>query len=95
MQLLSRIEATTGPVAVEGRTLTLVSRARALRVGGRHAAVFRVEARPSHVEVLNGDGTRDVVAIRDVQRTVTRAIVLGTAAAVIGARVAQHARGQR
>jgi len=85
----STVETTAGPVAVEGRTLTLVARTRTLRVGGEHAAVFHVHSRPSHVEVLDRNGQHEVVGVVDLQRVITRTIIVATAAIVVGVRAAQ------
>jgi hypothetical protein len=89
---LQHFETSAGPVAVGGRTISLVARTRALRVGAPGATLFHVRARPSHVEVLEGDGRRHVVAVRDVQRIITAAIVAGAAAYVVGAQMTRRAR---
>jgi hypothetical protein len=88
---LQHFETSTGPVAVGGRTISLVARTRTLRVGASGATLFHVRARPSHVEVLEGDGRRHVVAIHDLQRIVTAAIVAGAAACVVGTRMTRRA----
>jgi hypothetical protein len=90
--VVQRFESSAGPVAVGGRTISLVTRTRALTFGNENGVVFHVRSRPSHVEVLEDDGRRHVVAVRDVQRIMTAAIVAVTAACVVGTRVARRAR---
>lgn len=84
--VLHRVESTTGPVAVAGRTLTLVSRTRALRLGGDRWGWFHIRSRPSHVEVLERDGARRVVRIHDLHRLATAAILAVATACVVGTR---------
>jgi len=76
---VERGETTYGPVAVDGRTLTLVARTHRWR--GRH-----VWTRPTHLEVLDEDGKREVVRIRD-----TEYALIGAAAAALTAVVVWHA----
>jgi len=89
MPVLQRYESTTGPVVVDGRTITLVSKTRAVSLRRASWSLFHVRSRPAHVEVLHRDGRREVVPIRDMQRAVTAAIAL---AAVAGAALARARR---
>ncbi len=92
MALVQRGESTIGPVAVDGRTITLVARTRALHLGALGRGALHVRARPAHVEVLDGDGRREVVPIRDIERTVLAAIGVVGAAVVIAARAVRKGR---
>jgi hypothetical protein len=83
MAMVQRSETTLGPVAVDGRTITLVARTRALNLGGRGGAVH-VWSRPSHIEVLDEDGRRHVVRVHDVQRVAMIATVVGALGYVLG-----------
>lgn len=85
--VLQQFETTTGPVVVDGRTIALVAKTRAIEFGGPLFSMFHVRSRPAHVEILDGDGHRQVVPIRDLQRTVTGAIIAAAVACVIGARL--------
>ena len=79
-----RGEATFGPVAVDGRTLTLVARTHEVRWGrGGAARSLRVWTRPTHLEVLDEEGNREVVRVRD-----TEFALVGAAAAALAALVA-------
>lgn len=92
MAVVQRYESTTGPVVVDGRTIALVARTRALQLRAPFAGWFHVRARPAHVEVLDGDGSRHVVPIRDVQRIANRAIVAAAAAGIVGLRAWRRKR---
>lgn len=81
-----RIDATTGPVAVGGRTINLVSRSEARTLGPGGAHLFHLRARPTHVEVLDPDGTRHVMRVPDLERTAMLAIVGAAVACVVGIR---------
>ena len=86
MSTVRRIDATTGPVAVGGRTINLVSRSEARTLGPGGARVFHVRAWPTHVEVLERDGSRHVVRVPDLERAVMLAIVGAAVACVVGTR---------
>lgn len=91
---MQRGETTIGPVAVDGRTITLVARTSGVHVGGGPLAALGVRARPTHVEVLDAHGRRQVVRIRDVETTLIAAIVaVGTVGALM-ARVFKKARSR-
>jgi hypothetical protein len=90
--MVQRRESTAGPVAVDGRTITLVARARVLRVGRGTLGALHVRAWPAHVEVLGVDGRRHIVRIRDVERTLMAAIMLAGAGYVAGVRVLRKGR---
>ena len=91
---LQRGESTIGPVAVDGRTITLVARTSGVHVGGGPLAALGVRARPTHIEVLDAQGRRQVVRIRDVETTLIATIVaVGTAGARM-ARVFKKARSR-
>ena len=94
MAMVQRSETTIGPVAVDGRTITLVARTRAVRVGGRAADALHVWARPSHVEVLDEDGRHHVVRIHDIERAVIMAVILGAAGYILGIRALRRGRSR-
>ena len=78
MAVVQRGETTIGPVAFGGRTITLVARTTAVHLGGdarRRAATSA--SRPVHVEVLDEDGQRHVVRVRDIERRSIAAIAIG------------------
>jgi len=89
--VLHTYESTTGPVVVDGRTIALVAKTRALSLGRTSGSLFHVRSRPAHVEVLDGDGRRRVLPIRDVQRLVMSAIVAVTVAGVVLRRARREA----
>jgi hypothetical protein len=90
--MLQRGETTIGPVAVDGRTITLVARTHALHLGARGRGALHVRARPAHVEVLDGQGRREVVRIHDVERSLIAVIGVAGAVAAIGVRALRKAR---
>ena len=77
MAAFERTETTIGPLAFEGRTITLVARTTALHVGGDERAALHVRSRPSHVEVLDARGQRHVVHIRNVEQTLIATVTIG------------------
>ena len=83
---LQHVEATTGPVAVGGRTISLVARTTTVTFG-RSAREIAVWSRPHHVEILDRGGQREVVRVRDAQLigavSVAMLAALGTAAATL------------
>jgi hypothetical protein len=88
---VQRGETTVGPVAVEGRTIMLVARTRALHIGGDERGALHVRARPTHVEVLDEDGRRHEMRIRDVEGALIAAIaVAGVAGACLGRLLARR-----
>ena len=74
MAVLKRGETTIGPLAFGGRTITLVARTTALHVGDDARGALHVRSRPVHVEVLDGEGRREVVHVRDIEHTLMVAI---------------------
>jgi hypothetical protein len=68
------VETTVGPLAFDGRTITLVASTRAVHVGDDGRGALHVRSRPHHVEVLGADGRRQVVAVHDVERMLVGAI---------------------
>jgi hypothetical protein len=100
--MLRRRETTVGPVALDGRTITLVARTTAVHLGahlpaahspgGRSPGAFYVRARPAHVEVLDGDGHRQVIPVRDVEYIVVSAITIVGLAAACALRVIRNRR---
>jgi hypothetical protein len=85
-------ETTTGPVVVDGRTLALVAKNRVVSVDGPRGSLFHVRSRPAHVEVLDAEGRREVIEIRDVQRFVIATIAATAGALVIAMRVRRRTR---
>ncbi|HET9728895.1 MAG TPA: hypothetical protein VFR41_05705 [Acidimicrobiia bacterium] len=94
MPRVVRRESICGPLAVDGRTITLVAQSRAVRVAPGQRGL-RVRARPSHVEVLEEDGRRAVVPVPDVSGALMRAIVGATLGclAAIGVRNLRRDKG--
>ena len=92
MTAVQRGEATIGPVAVDGHTLTLVARTRAVHVGGDGRGALHIWSRPAHVEVLDADGRRQVVPIHDVQRALMMTIALGAIGVAAAVRIARARR---
>jgi hypothetical protein len=86
MALLQTGETTIGPLAFDGRTITLVARTTALRIGDDARGALHVRSRPGHVEVLDEDGHRHVVSIRDVERMLMLGIGVVTVAATYAVR---------
>lgn len=86
MASVQRHESTFGPVAVDGRTITLVARTRAFHLGRGASGALGLRARPTHVEVLDADGRRKVVRIRDIESGAIIAIALASAGYVLAVR---------
>jgi hypothetical protein len=80
---MQHVESTTGPVAVGGRTINLVARTTTLTVGPSNRELG-VWSRPLHVEILDADGRRQIVPVRDYQLAAGIALVCITAAGLIG-----------
>jgi hypothetical protein len=87
MAVVQRGETTIGPVAVGGRTLTLVARTTAIHLGGDARGALHVRSRPMHVEVLDEDGHRHVVRVRDIEKTLITSIAIGGVAGAYALRV--------
>jgi hypothetical protein len=81
MALLQTGETTIGPLAFDGRTITLVARTTALHVGDDGRGALAIRSRPRHVEVLDEDGRREVLPVRDVEGTFLVAIAIAAVAA--------------
>ena len=85
----THVESTTGPVAVGGRTISLVARSTTLTLG-RTQRELATWSRPHHVEILDQGGQREVVRVHDAQMIgaalVAVAIAAGTAAVTLFAR---------
>ena len=85
----THVESTTGPVAVGGRTISLVARSTTLTLGRTQREVA-TWSRPHHIEILDQGGQREVVRVRDAQMIgaalVAFAMAAGTAAATLMAR---------
>jgi hypothetical protein len=92
MAMVQRSESIAGPVAVGGRTITLVARTSVLRVGRGPLHALYAYAHPAHVEVLDEDGRREVVRVRDLERTLMVAILLASAGYVLGLRALRKGR---
>jgi len=86
MAVLHRGETTIGPVAFGGRTITLVARTTAIHVGGDARGALHVRSRPALVEVLDEQGRRHVVHIRNVEHALIAAIAIGGVASTYALR---------
>jgi hypothetical protein len=78
MALLQSGDTTIGPLAFDGRTITLVARTSAFHIGDDGRGALHVRSRPHHVEVLDEDGHRDVVAVHDIERVIVVGITVAT-----------------
>ena len=92
--MVQRGESTVGPVAVDGRTITLVACTRAFHFGRGPIGALGLRARPTHVEVLDEDGRRQVVRIRDVEGTVMAAIIAAGAGGAFALRALRNRRSK-
>ncbi len=90
--IVQRGESTFGPVAVDGRTITLVARAHAFHLRRGRIGALGMRTRPTHVEILDEDGRRDVVQIHDVETGVIITIMLATAGYVLAVRALRRRR---
>jgi hypothetical protein len=90
MAALQRGETTIGPLALGGRTITLVARTTAVHLGNDERGALHIRSRPTHVEVLDEDGRRHVVRIRDVEHALIAAIAIGGAAGACALRIARR-----
>ena len=95
MAVLHRGETTTGPVASGGRTITLVARTTAARIGGDARGACRVRSRPLLVEVLDENGQRHVVHIRDVEHALIAAVAIGGLASTCALRALRESRTRK
>lgn len=87
MSVVQRGETTIGPVAFGGRTITLVARTTAIHLGGDARGALHVRSRPMHVEVLDEDGQRHVVRVRDIEQTIIAGIAIGGVAGAYALRL--------
>jgi hypothetical protein len=90
--LLRKVDTTTGPVAIEGHTISLVARTTGIKLGGDPPLFFGLWSRPAHVEVLDADGGRRLLPVRDAQLLTMATIAGMTAACVVATRVARRFR---
>ena len=90
MAALQRVETSAGPVAFGGRTITLVARTTAVKIGQDRFGAVHARSRPLHVEVLDERGERHVLRVRDIERTVVGVVAL---AGLVGACVVRGIRG--
>jgi hypothetical protein len=74
---------TDGPVAINGRTVTVVNRTRVVALGRGAMRTRFVSSRPAYVEVLDAQGARHVVRVRPVERGVLVATALAGAALTV------------
>jgi uncharacterized 2Fe-2S/4Fe-4S cluster protein (DUF4445 family) len=95
MSVVQRGETTIGPVAVGGRTITLVARTTAIHLGGDGRGALHVRSRPMHVEVLDEDGRRHVVRVRDIQQTLIAGIAIGGVAGAYALRTIRRSLDRR
>ena len=80
---MQHVETTSGPVAVGGRTINLVARTTSFTVGTAQRELG-TWSRPVHVEILDADGRRQIVPVRDYQLVAGIALVAVTVAALAG-----------
>ncbi|HEV7526162.1 MAG TPA: hypothetical protein VGP92_14415 [Acidimicrobiia bacterium] len=92
MAVLQRGETTIGPLAFDGRTLTLVARTTAIHLGSDERGALHIRSRPAHVEVLDVDGRRHVVQIRDIEQVLITAIAVGAVGLSYALRLARNKR---
>ena len=95
MPSVKRSETTLGPLAFGGRTITLVARTTALHVGDDGRGALHIRSHPVHVEVLDGEGRREVVHIRDTEHTLMVAILIATLVGTSVLRIARTRRSSR
>jgi hypothetical protein len=95
MAALRRAETTLGPLAFGGQTITLVARTTAFHVGDDARGALHVRSHPVHVEVLDAEGRREVVHVRDVEHTLMVAILIGTVACTYVLRAIRTRRSSR
>jgi hypothetical protein len=95
MSVVQRGETTIGPVAFGGRTLTLVARTTAIHLGGDARGALHVRSRPMHVEVLDEDGQRHVVRVRDIEQTIIAGIAIGGVAGAYALRAIRRSLERR
>ncbi|MGH8977871.1 MAG: hypothetical protein ACRDV7_07330 [Acidimicrobiia bacterium] len=89
---LQRVDTTTGPVAVGGRTINLVTRTISLTTGRAPERLVGAWSRPRHLEILDADGRREIVKVRDVHVLATTVVAGVAAVCVLGARIAKGRR---
>ena len=89
---LHSTETTEGPVAVDGRTINLVARTTTLTLGGATARPLGTWSRPVYVEILDGEGRRQVVKLRDRQALVATVVAGIATVLVLGAGLSQRKR---
>jgi hypothetical protein len=94
MALMQRGETTLGPLAFDGRTITLVARTTAVHVGTDERGALHVRSRPAHVEVLDEDGRRHIVRIHNVEHALIAGIALAGFAGSCALRVIRQRRSR-
>ena len=92
---VQRGETTVGPLAFEGRTISLVARTTALHLGNDERGALHVRSRPTHVEVLDEHGQRHVVVIRNVEQILIVAIAFAGLAGSCALRLIRRSRNER
>jgi hypothetical protein len=95
MAVLHREETTIGPVASDGRTITLVARTTAVHIGGDARGALHVRSRPLLVEVLDENGNRHEVHIRNVENALIAAIAIGGLASACALRALRESRTRK
>ena len=95
MAVMHRGETTIGPVASDGRTITLVARTTAVHIGGDARGAWRVRSRPLLVEVLDEHGQRHVVHIRDVEHALIAAVAISGLASTCALRALRERRTRK
>jgi hypothetical protein len=90
--LLQRTGSSTAPIVVNGRTITLRARTWSVPVRFGDVQLCFVHARPDHVEVLEPDGRHRTIRVRDYTYGTRVALVGGSVACVLAARMRRKRR---
>jgi hypothetical protein len=95
MGRMQKTETTIGPLAFDGRTITLVARTTAFHIGNDARGAIHVRSRPRQVEVLDEDGQRQVLVVRDIERALLVAVAIAVVAGTSAVRSIRRSRTRR